>query len=161
MDRRDDEAWRAIVDNFGERAQLDDDTTGTDPSPGSDPARRDPGAGPGTGPGSLPPASLFRDPLAGRPEPSPADDRGDGAEPEERFVPPTPPPLPRPAPPRLAAWAGVLGMPVLLVVLLVAQVALPPWWTTVMALWFLGGFAYLVAAMPGERPDDGDNGARV
>ena len=81
--------------------------------------------------------------------------------PEERYVPPPPPPLPRPAPPRLAAWMGVLGMPVLVLVLIVLQVAVPPWATTGMVLWFLSGFAYLVVSMPAQRPDDGDDGARV
>lgn len=148
----DDEAWRAIVENYGDRAELDDTwdvsdppedtgTTGTDDERASDSA-----------------AGLRDlDPLAEGPD----EPRSPRPEPEERYVPPPPPPLPRPAPPRLAAWAGVLGMPVLVLVLIVLQVAVPPWATTGMVLWFLSGFAYLVASMPAQRPDDGDDGARV
>lgn len=147
MERRDDEVWRAIVENYGERAQLDDDPapdTSQDADGHGDTIER-------SGEPDVPtPAGL----PAGRPSELAPD-------PDDRFVPPTPPPLPRPAPPRLAAWAGVLGMPVLVIVLLVLQVGTPPWVTTAMVLWFLGGFAYLVASMPGERPDDDDNGARV
>ncbi|HEY1135796.1 MAG TPA: hypothetical protein VGE77_14575 [Nocardioides sp.] len=148
----DEEAWRAIVENYGERAELEDtwdaaagrDTTDpTDPTDPADPADDLVVSGGSGGSG----------------------DSGDPVPPrrelEERFVPPTPPPLPRPAPPRLAAWCGVLGMPVVVIVLIVLGVATPPWATTAMVLWFLGGFAYLVASMPGDRPDDGDNGARV
>lgn len=162
MERRDDEVWRAIVENYGERAQLDDD-----PAPeggqGSD-GRGDTIERSGQ-PDGLGPAGTFDD-AAPAPPPSPAGSPAGRAaepapEPDDRFVPPTPPPLPRPAPPRLAAWAGVLGMPVLVILLLVLQVGTPPWVTTGMVLWFLGGFAYLVASMPGERPDDDDNGARV
>ncbi|MDQ1103226.1 hypothetical protein QE364_001755 [Nocardioides zeae] len=138
----DDEAWRAIVENYGDRAELDDtwDTADAAGPPESPESPEDAGT-PG---GDEPDAARSRRP-----------------EPEERYVPPPPPPLPRPAPPRLAAWTGVLGMPVLVLVLIVLQIAVPPWATTGMVLWFLSGFAYLVASMPAQRPDDGDDGARV
>jgi len=151
----DDEAWRAIVENYGDRAELDDtwdrtDGSGTAAAPAEEPR---------TGPGDDADAAELRDldPLAEPPDEPPT--RVPAS--EERYVPPPPPPLPRPAPPRLAAWMGVLGMPVLVLVLIVLQVAVPPWATTGMVLWFLSGFAYLVVSMPAQRPDDGDDGARV
>lgn len=155
----DDEAWRAIVENYGDRAELDDTWEAPEaPDPADEPSE-DTGttatddATPGGTAAELrdldPLAEPHGEPVARRPEP------------EERFVPPPPPPLPRPAPPRLAAWCGVLGMPVLVLVLIVLQVAVPPWATTGMVLWFLSGFAYLVVSMPAQRPDDGDDGARV
>ncbi|GAB3082332.1 hypothetical protein [Nocardioides zeae] len=157
----DDEAWRAIVENYGDRAELDD-TWNAAESPGSATTAGSTGdadrAGTDDEPPSGSPAELRDlDPLAEPPDAAHA--RVPAS--EERYAPPPPPPLPRPAPPRLAAWAGVLGMPVLVLVLIVLQVAVPPWATTGMVLWFLSGFAYLVASMPTQRPDDGDDGARV
>lgn len=162
----DDEAWRAIVENYGDRAELDDTWDAPD-APDSPDRADEPSPDAGTTGTDDPPSSSAAaglrdlDPFA-----DPSDDPSDEpvarrSDPEERFVPPPPPPLPRPAPPRLAAWCGVLGMPVLVLVLIVLQVAVPPWATTGMVLWFLSGFAYLVVSMPAQRPDDGDDGARV
>ncbi|MDF9716599.1 hypothetical protein INN71_03900 [Nocardioides sp. ChNu-153] len=158
-----DEAWRAIVENYGDRAEIDDDAWPADASggPGSgrtaSPVER-PGEGPDERPddltddladlpGDLPddvPAAPVRDPL------------------EDRFVPPPPPPLPRPSPPRLLAWVGVLGMPALLVLTLLLGIVLWPVVSSFMVVWFLGGFAFLVASMPTQRVDgDGDDGAVV
>jgi hypothetical protein len=82
---------------------------------------------------------------------------------EGHFVPPEPPPIPRPTPLRLAAWLGVLVGPVVLTV-----VAALGWWIPdlVMALLvvgFVGGVVYLIATM-GDEPRDPygpDNGAVV
>lgn len=79
----------------------------------------------------------------------------------ERFVPPPPPPVPRPEPPRMAAWAGVLGAPLLLVVAVVLQVRVPVLVSYLLVAWFVGGFAFLVTAMPREPRDPGDDGARL
>jgi hypothetical protein len=78
---------------------------------------------------------------------------------EERFVPPLPPPLPRVSKDRLAAWLGVLGSPVLLLVATVFRIPLPtvvPW---LLVAAFLGGFGYLVAQMPRGPRDPFDDGA--
>jgi hypothetical protein len=82
---------------------------------------------------------------------------------EEHFVPPAPPPVPRPAPGRLLAWVALFGTPVLALVLLVAHVAIPRWGTVGLVAAFVGGFAYLVATMNAEPPDhwSGDDGARL
>lgn len=82
---------------------------------------------------------------------------------EGHFVPPNPPPLPWPAPLRLAAWVGVLVGPVVLTV-----VAALGWWvpdivTTVLVVGFVSGVIYLIATM-GAGPHDPygpDNGAVV
>lgn len=150
----DDEAWRAIVENYGDRAELDDTWDGPD---GADDAGGATDAAPRTSDADDRAGLRDLDALGGAPE----EPSARVPAPEERYVPPPPPPLPRPAPPRLAAWMGVLGMPVLVLVLIVLQVAVPPWATTGMVLWFLSGFAYLVVSMPAQRPDDGDDGARV
>ena len=93
---------------------------------------------------------------AGGPEAYP--ELADAAQ-EERFVPPLPPPLPRVPKDRLAAWLGVLGSPVLLLVATVFRIPLPtvvPW---LLVAAFVGGFGYLVAQMPRGPRDPFDDGA--
>jgi hypothetical protein len=127
----DDDAWRAIVDNYGERPELPD---------------RDLDEAPGPAPGE--PSGATADPTGG----------GVGA--EDRFVPPVPPPVPAPGPGRALAWAGVLGAPLVLLLLVVG--ARPPSWAAyALVAWFVGGFVYLVVRMPSGPGDPGDDGARV
>ena len=78
---------------------------------------------------------------------------------EEHFEPPPAPPIPRPQPPRLAAWAGLLVAPLLGLALLVVG-ALPSLVAVALFCWFVGGFAYLVATMDSRR-DGWDDGARL
>ena len=143
----DDEAWRAIVENFGERAELDDpepaSETRTEPEPEPGPA-----AGPDPDPAPEPPPA---------PPPAPAPPVDD----EDRFVPPEPGPLPVPAPDRGIAWIGVFGAPVVLLVSLLAGIDLPRWVGWLMVAWFVGGFVYLVHQMPREPRDPWDDGSRV
>ncbi len=155
-ERDDQEQWASIVANYGDRAELIDDdpvdtapeTPATSPSPNyftfpdpADPADPDPGAkgsGPQSGSEGVPVVS---------------DD--------ESFVPPTPPPLPRPDNLRLAAWIGVLGTPVALLVLQLADLHIAPLLGYAMVTAFLGGFGFLVAQMPSGPRDPDDDGARV
>ena len=133
-------AWREIVENFGERAEL------PDPAPAA-------------------------------PEPTTPVDFGDDVdeafEPDaeaydvdefDRFVAPRPT-LPRTTPERFLAWLGVLGTPVLTILLVVAHQAMdwwiPSWVVTGMVIAFLAGFGYLVFAMPREPRDPWDDGARL
>ncbi len=94
----------------------------------------------------------YADPLADSP---------DGGQPDE-FVPPHPPPLPRPRD-RIAraAWTGVIGGPVLL--LLTVVFGLPKILTTVGLIAFFAGFGLLVYRHEGrDRDGDGwDDGAVV
>jgi hypothetical protein len=132
--RGEDEAWRAIVDNYGERAQLDDES--------SDEAVPAPSAA------AEPPASPVPDAVE--------------EEPEERFVPPVPPPAPRQPLPKRLAWLAVLGSPALLVVALLVSYDVPPLVGYALVGGFVGGFGYLVATMQrsGER-NPWDDGAQL
>jgi hypothetical protein len=100
------------------------------------------------------------------PEPPPTASDGDPLnttaswDEEGHFVPPEPPPIDVPEPPRLAAWAGVLGAPALLLTLTILRAHPPSWVLFLLAVAFIGGFAYLVATM--KRDNDswpGDDGA--
>jgi hypothetical protein len=134
-ERRTDDAWRSIVENYGERADLDGDA----PEPAVQRAveRSD---------------VVIPDVVEPAPVAEPA---------EERFVPPPPPPLPRPEPKRAVAWAGVFGAPAILLLLLVLGVSLPALLDYALVAWFVGGFVYLVATMPSGPRDPGDDGSRI
>jgi hypothetical protein len=136
----DDEAWRAIVDNYGDRPVLDDEPeTTVEESP------RPPASAPAPAPEQT---------RASWDDPYPDADWG-----SERFVPPPPPPLPRTTPDRTAAWAGVLGGPVVLLVCLLVGIALPEVVAYGLVAAFVGGFVYLVLTMTREPRDPDDDGA--
>lgn len=132
---REAELWRQIVDNFGERASLDEE-----PAPTPDrPQRIEDDADP-DGPT--------------------ADEPGTAWEDEGRFVPPEPEPGPLPEPRRMLAWIGVLGVPMVAIVLAFTDWSLPFPLPLLLFAWCVGGFGYLVATM--RQDDDGwDDGARV
>ncbi|MBA2773568.1 MAG: hypothetical protein H0U36_05935 [Nocardioidaceae bacterium] len=99
--------------------------------------------------------------LAQRDATSPAYDRVDEesqnrspARPDDadRFVPPTPPPLPKLEPYKQLAWVAVLGGPLLLLVGVLFSLALPAWLSVLAVGGFVGGFVTLIATM-----DDGDD----
>jgi hypothetical protein len=130
-ERGEDDAWRSIVDNYGERAQLDDDHLDV-----------------------VPPASSA--PADASPHPAGTE------QPEERFVPPVPPPAPRLPMPKRVAWLAVLGSPALLVVALLVSYDVPALVGYGLVAGFVGGFAYLVATM--QRADERnpwDDGAQL
>nr|CAA9361900.1 MAG: hypothetical protein AVDCRST_MAG46-3347 [uncultured Nocardioidaceae bacterium] len=82
---------------------------------------------------------------------------------EGHFVPPDPPPIPRPAPIRLAAWLAVLVGPVLMTVVAALGWQVPALVTTGLVVGFVSGVVYLIATM-GDGPRDPygpDNGAVV
>ena len=138
----DEDAWRAIVENYGERVELDDEpAAGAPVQPATEPRSEE----------RL--ERLFR-PLPQPPEPE--DDV------EDDFVPPTPPPLPKLPPDRFLAWSGLFGSPTVLLVCLVLGVHLPPWLGYLLVASFIGGFVYLVVKMPkGTDIDPWDDGARL
>ncbi|HET6919118.1 MAG TPA: hypothetical protein VFI46_06590 [Jiangellaceae bacterium] len=96
--------------------------------------------------------------LTGTSHPEPA---GPPAEAEGHFIPPPPPPLPRGDHVSRLAWAGVLGVPVFLVVAVALGWHLPSWATTLAVIALFAGFATLVARMRGHDPHDPDDGAVV
>jgi hypothetical protein len=142
-----EDAWRAIVDNYGERVELNEEPAAEpdvepDEKQGYDAA------------GSAGLQRLFR-PL---PEPDDIEDELD----DDSFVPPPPPPLPRLSPDRLLAWAGLFGSPTILLVCLIFNIRLAPWLGYMLVAAFIGGFGYLVAKMPrSEDIDPWDDGARL
>lgn len=129
-----DEAWRAIVENFGDRADLEPDP---DPEPAPAPA----------------PAV---DPELRWDDPHPDADWS-----SDRFVPPPPPPLPTTTTDRLVAWVGIFGSPAVLLFCLVLGIHLPPLVGYALVAGFVGGFLYLVLQMPRGPRDPGDDGARL
>ena len=131
-DEGDDAAWRAIVENYGERPELEE-------------------------PEARPTAYAARH----EPEPQPELEPELAEDPEDRFVPPEPPPLPQPPPARLAAWSGLFGAPAVLLVAVVLGIALPEWLAYALVAAFVGGFGYLVLHMNHEPRDPWDNGAQV
>lgn len=152
-DSDEDAAWRAIVENYGERPDF------VEPPPPP-------------GPTASPSASLERlfqpwraeewDAEDATARERPGDDAGEDLEdPEDAFVPPPTPPLPRPSADRLIAWIGLFGAPVALLVVLLGHLPVPGLVTWGLGLWFLGGFGYLVAQMPREPRDPWDDGAQV
>lgn len=137
--RHDDEdAWRAIVENYGERVLADEDD-----APEAEAHEQDPEQ------------EQYGEPLD-EPRKQPA-----SHEAEDRFVPPPPPPLPRPTTDRLLAWLGVLGSPVVLLACVLAGISLPPLLAYGLVAAFVAGFVYLVVRMPRGPQDPWDDGARV
>jgi len=137
----DDAAWRSIVENYGERAELDPVPSGTEPETANEAAYDD--------------ADASRE-VGDRDDLHEWDDRDD-----DHYVPPPPPPLPHPTPVRLAAWLGVFGAPALLLLDMVLALPLPEWLAKGLVAWFVGGFVYLVFHMDRRPRDPWDDGARV
>ena len=132
-ERAHDEAWQAIVDNYGDRAEIDE-------SAPAEPAPVRPAPEPDPGPADVPAAAYDE---------------------AERFVPPPPPPLPRPEPKRAVAWAGLFGAPVLVLIALVLRIDLPSLLDYLLIAWFVGGFGYLVATMSRTPREPWDDGSRI
>lgn len=146
-----DEAFRRIVEGYGERPELGpDDAAPTEPTdpPDTDRLRRlfrTDSPAEASGPTAPPPAQEAWQP----------DWEGPG------FVPPEPPPVPRGTPLRRAAWFGMLGVPALLVVLLLLGMEPPRFVVGCLVAWFLAGSVYLFATMRRSDSDGWDDGAVV
>ncbi|WP_157537359.1 hypothetical protein [Nocardioides sp. Root190] len=131
-----DAAWRAIVENYGESV--------LEPDPSLD---------------ALPEST----PVVKQVRPEPRDEVPDELlpDPDDAFVPPTPPPLPRPPIDRLLAWLGVFGAPAVLLFFVITGLGMPQLVGWALVGWFLVGFGYLVMQMPSEPRDPWDNGAQL
>lgn len=138
MTRPDEQAWRDIVENFGDRADLGDG-----------------------GPAELPDFEEHDEPVV---EPDPQTWTSTWAD-EGHFEPPAPPPLPRTSATTALAWFGVLGMPAVAIVLYTLTTIInwtpPGWLSLLMVAGFVGGFGALVAGMRPNREDPWDDGARL
>jgi hypothetical protein len=154
-DARDyDALFRDIVENYGARPVLDPAESGEDER---EDERID-------GSRQLPDPRLFdTSHLAEeRPAAEPGWHRRDnGSEREEHFVPPEPPPVPRGTPARRLAWLGLFLAPLVMLTAVAVNWAMPDWVSILLVAAFVGGFVFLVATMPRDRRDDGDDGAVV
>jgi hypothetical protein len=162
-----DAAFAAIVADFGRPVP-----SGIGPWPAAEDVEADP---PPPDPG--PDAGVVPDPARLRPthrgprhrlpdgsaDSSDADPgRADGDDPEDRFVPPEPPPITSTT--DLAsrlAWLGVLGGPLLLLLAALTVSRLPTIVVILALAAFVGGFITLVVRLPRERDDGPDDGAVV
>lgn len=143
MVQKDDDAWRAIVDNYGERPDLENQA-GSEANAAPRAPEPDDLPGPGRPPADQPGwDDLFPDPDWD----------------EDRFVPPTPPPIPSTTADRLAAWLGIFGSPAILLICLVLGIRPPEIINYLLVIGFVGGFVYLVVKMNREPRDPDDNGA--
>lgn len=138
-----DAAWRSIVENYGDRAELDDAQPDEPPESPQSPAPF------GGRFGSLTAGAGFEE------------DEDEPFLAEERFEPPVPPPLPKVARDRLVAWIGIFGSPAVLLAALVLSIQLPTFVAYLLVGGFVGGFAYLVYKMPRGPRDPWDDGAQV
>jgi hypothetical protein len=80
-------------------------------------------------------------------------------DPEEHYVPPPPPPLPSTDLITRLAWVGVLGTPLVFLVLVVFGQSVPGLVAAAGAAAFIGGFVILVSRLRGHDPYDPDDGA--
>jgi len=144
----DERAWQAIIDNYGDRVEIDE----APPTPPETPP-----AGPVS---DAPFGGRFGDPRAFI---APTDEIADAPDEDEveGYEPPEPPPLPVIAPDRGLAWAGVLGSPVVVLVCLILTISIPAWLGYLLVVGFVGGFLYLVLQMSREPRDPFDDGAQV
>lgn len=121
----DDAVWRDIVDSYGDRPDFPEVAA-------PEPAEVDP-------------ALAIDVPL----------ELGSASwEDEGHFVPPVPPPVPRPQGLRAVAWFGLFGVPAIMLVLVITHYAPPSPIGLIMIAWFVGGFSYLVATMDGREDQD-------
>jgi hypothetical protein len=132
-----DEAWRSIVDNYGDRPDFPEGS-----------ARR-----------VERPALPEPAPPARQPEPP---DHPELLEHEgDHFVPQEAPPVALPRGRRGVAWAGLFGVPVLVLLSIALSIHVPGWVSFLLLVWFVGGFVYLVATMSDKPTDGWDDGAVV
>jgi hypothetical protein len=82
-------------------------------------------------------------------------------DPQDRFVPPVPPPITSTDLPSRLAWIGVIGGPLFLLIAALAWRSLPTLVVIGALAAFIGGFVTLVARLPRDRGDGSDDGAVV
>ena len=155
-----DAAWAAIVANYGDRPAMGSGPPeGPEPDPGVEERAKRASRNPRNPLGDRPRNLFDRSYIEATTEQSPEatwDDEG-------HFVPPPPPPLPVLEPRRKLAWFGLFGAPTLMLLAVIFGWSYPGWLGTLLVASFVGGFVYLVATMPRNRPGDwsGDDGAVV
>lgn len=142
MQDEEDRAWQAIVENYGDRAEIDDAEATSATSAPAEPDE------------ALEPDAVI--------EPDRDEEHRELAEdPEDRFIPPNPRPVPLPAPDRMLAWVGLFGAPAVMLFAAVFGISLPGIVALLLVGAFVGGFLYLVSQMPRDPRDPWDDGAQV
>jgi len=135
-----EQAWREIVDHYGDEPDVEPDPSDEPDEPGQ--VEGEGGASPEVVPEVAPEPFRF--------EPY-----------DEHFVPPPLPPPPEIATDRRFAWVGLVAPPLLLLIAVVLDYPLPDLLTGALVVAFLGSFGYLVATMSREPRDPDDDGARL
>ncbi|MGY4642753.1 hypothetical protein [Cellulomonas sp. URHB0016] len=171
----DDERWAAIVAQLGDLADYDgSEVEGPeDAGPVATPADEPPSADVASPPLSFPVAPWVAEPRVVRPAPDEAmtgrdwdgtsqyDDAEAAVDAEEHFVPPDPGPVLGGDPLLTMAWFAAVGMPLFLLVVLVAWRSAPVALVQAAAIVFVLGIGVLVWRMPHRRDPDDDSGAVV
>jgi hypothetical protein len=140
-DEDEEQTWRSIVENYGDRPDLEP----PEPHPAAEPTE--------------PPrvGSVFDGPVF-----NPTYDEVDrDLEAEHGFVAPDPGWQPLPERPRLLAWIGLLTAPAFLLVAALLHLHLAGWLVMLVVAGFVGGFGYLVWQMPREPREPWDDGSRI
>ena len=145
-------AWREIVENFGERAVLDDTTSSAE----------QPEAAPEDSASDAPPTPSSTDLPEHLRDDDEVERREQAIAEAERFRPPPAPPFPIPRTwERGLAWAGIFVAPVIALVIGLLSIYVHPLVGWALVGWFVGGFAYLVFVMPKAPRDPWDDGSRI
>jgi hypothetical protein len=160
VSRDDEQIWAELVESF--RSSPDAETRQWPAAENIDPELSDSPAGERDAPNErdVPAESAQPD------EPARTDHRDTGHrdsayDTDEHYVPPPPPPLPRTDLITRAAWASVLGIPVVLTLVVLLGLSVNGWIGVLCAGAFIGGFVVLVARLRGHDPYDPDDGAVV
>ncbi len=137
-----EQAWREIVDHYGDLPAVPDEPDLQSSPSTPDPART-PTESPPEDPAAQPPDVFRFEPY------------------DEQFVPPPLPPPPEISTDRRFAWVGLVAPPVLLLIVVVLDYPLPGILTGALVIAFLASFGYLVATMSRDPRDPDDDGARL
>jgi hypothetical protein len=130
-----EQEWRSIVENYGDRPEIEDEPAPEPPKVGA----------------------VFDGPVF-----NPTYDAVDRSlETEQGFVAPDPGWQPLPQGPRLVAWLGLLLGPAFLLLAAILHLSIPGWLVAVLVVGFVGGFGFLVWQMPREPREPWDDGSRI
>lgn len=150
-----DDAWARIVADYD---RVGDDEGSTPRWPVQEDISPDAGTGGDSGDGAPFVLSLGDPPTAPR-QPASWDDDGST---RGEWVPPQPPPLPRPTGAAGVAWVGLGGGPLLLLAATIAGWRLPALLTAGCIICFVGGLVFLIVQMEdGAHRDGWDDGAQI
>lgn len=165
--RDEDEIWQALIASYHAEPtdpvppwpaseDLDEEDGARDAGDDTDPARKH--RGPDRGHGDDRPVRSGL--VAGDDLEDGENAGGSAGADDEHFVPPAPPPVPRPDPVSAWSWAGLFGGPSYMLIATLVGWPIPGWAAFLAVAAFIGGFVALVVRMgdkppPDSGPDDG------